>query len=123
MRRDIDFHYVPERQLPVHDALLNWARSTHGRPKQQVSASCSGYQSPALVRGEMDAPIPVDHAAARRVNRMVVALPLRHCKAVQWHYVLQSSVSAGRRYVVCTAEELAALVVDARDMLKSRGMC
>jgi hypothetical protein len=123
VRRDfIDFHEVPERQLFVHGALLDWARSTHGRRKPAVSASCSGYQSPASVRGELAAPIPIDHNQARRVNSMVIALPMKHCKAVQWHYVLQSSPTAGRRYVVCTAQELAQYVIDARDMLRNRGL-
>ena len=122
MRREvIDFHEVPERQLEIHDALLNWARSMNGRAKQAVSASCSGYQSPPSVRREREASVPVDHTSARRINRAVVALPLKHCKSLQWHYVMCSSVAAGRRYVVCTAEELAGLVIDSRDMLRNRG--
>lgn len=122
MRRDaIDFHEVPERQLKIHDALLNWARSMHGRAKQAVSASCSGYQSPPSVRREQEASVPVDHVSARRMNRAVVGLPLKHCKSLQWHYVQRTSVGAGRRYVVCTAEELANLVIDGRDMLRNRG--
>lgn len=49
-------------------------------------------------------------------------LPEKHRKAVQWSYVLRSSVLAGRKYLGVTAQELDRLVVDARDMLCNRGV-
>ena len=123
MQRDyIDFHAVAERHEAIHARLQNWARSLYSRPGQKTAPGFDGYQSPPNVRREVEASMPVDQADARKIAQGVAALPEKHRKAVQWSYVLKSSVAAGRRYIGVTAEELDRLVVDARDMLKNRGV-
>ena len=120
VKRDyIDFHAVAERHEVIHARLQNWARSLYSPPGQKTAAGFDGYQSPAQVRAEIEASVPVDQQDARKIARGVTELPERHRKAVQWSYVLRSSVSAGRRYVVATELELERLIVDSRDMLRN----
>ena len=88
----------------------------------KTAAGFDGYQSPAQVRAEREAGIPVDRADAAKVAKGVAALPEKHRKAVQWCYVMRSSIGSGRRYVVATSADLARLVVDARSMLVNRGV-
>ena len=123
MQRDyIDFHAVALRHETIHARLQNWARSLYSPPSQKTAAGFDGYQSPASVRAEQEASIPVDQADARKIARGVGDLPEKHRKAVQWSYVLRSSVAAGKRYVVATEAELERYVVDSRDMLRNRGV-
>lgn len=120
MKHYIDFHAVAERHEAIHARLQNWARSVCAYPLPKTAAGFDGYQSPAQVRAEQQASIPVDRFDASKIARGVADLPERHRKAVQWSYVMRKSVGWGRRYVVATEAELERLVVDSRDMLHNR---
>jgi hypothetical protein len=122
IREYIDFHAVAPRHEEIHGRLQNWARSLYSSPASKTAPGFHGYQSPPSVRREREAGIRVDQADARKIGKGVAMLPEKHRKAVQWSYVLRSSVLAGRKYLGVTAQELDRLVVDARDMLCNRGV-
>lgn len=119
-REYVDFHAVATRHEAIHGRLQNWARSLYSPPGHKTAAGFDGYQSPAQVRAEQEASIPVDQQDARKIARGVGDLPEKHRKAVQWSYVKRGSVASGKRYVVATERELEQLVVDSRDILCNR---
>ena len=121
MRRDyVDFHDIPERQLDMHARLENWARTLNSGPSNHAGPIFRLYQSSERFTRHESVRVPANAGDARKIAAAVALLPERQRKAVQWAYVMRSSVMAGRRYLACTAAELAALVVDARDMLVNR---
>ena len=122
IREYVDFHEVSEAHGPIHARLQNWARSLHSKAGRSAAPMFRGYQSPAVARWDQQAAMPVDQGDARRIGVAVSGLPEPHRKALHWSYVLQSSPTAGRRYVGCTAEQLQRYVVDGRQMLVNRGV-
>lgn len=124
MKRDyiIDFHEVPERQQGMHERLENWARTLNSPPGNHAGPVFRLYQSTEKFTRHENVRVPANAQDARKIAAGVALLPERHRKATQWHYVMRTSVMAGRRYLACTGAELAALVVDSRDMLRNRGV-
>ena len=123
MQRDnyIDFHAVAERHEAIHARLQNWARSIHGWPLPKTAPGFDSYQSPPGVRRDTDVHVPVKKAEAQETGQWVVALPEPQRKAVQWSYVVKSSVRAGCRYTgVKTAAALHGLIIAALDVLREK---
>lgn len=119
MRRDIDFHLVPEHQLAMHARMLNWARWARGSGSSHVSPMFRGYRSTDIhVAPQVSE--PVDSIDAWEVARAVYALPEKHRAATNWHYIKPVMPFRACREIGCTPEALAMLVIDGRTMLINR---
>ena len=120
MKRDIDFHGVEERHLAIHARLLNWARWCNGRPGSNVSPMFRSYRS-TDVWAAPSVSEPVDKLDAAKVAKAVIALPVKHRGATQWHYVKPVSPVKAARELAVTLADLALLVGEARTILINRG--
>lgn len=116
----IDFHIVPEHQLPMHERLLNWARwvrVAHPRwqsPIWRLGKSNSRQWHTPEVREETDI------LDAQRMEKAVGRLPEKHRAAVRWHYVFRTTPIQARRMLGVTNEGLQRLVIDGRTILGNR---
>ena len=119
MRRDIDFHLVPEHQITMHNRMLNWARWCRGSGSSSVSPMFRGYRS-TDVWAAPSVSEPVDSIDGMRIAKAVYALPEKHRASVNWHYIKPVAPFRACREIRCTPEALAQLVVDARTMLINR---
>lgn len=120
MKRDaVDFHQIPEHQVPIHERLVNWARAQHSRsgsdsaPMFRQYRSSDQWATPAVSS-------PVDQRDAAKINKGWQQLPAKHRAAVQWHYVTPGSPTKACKVIGCTMADLAGLVVDGRQMLINR---
>ncbi len=122
MKRDyVDFHEVPAHQLAIHARLENWGRWCHGSGHAQMAPMFRMYRSSEVYQAIGGGGAPVDIPDAARIAKAVIALPEQYRHAMAWCYVNKTSVSAACRRIACTAQELAALVIDGRQMMLNRG--
>lgn len=120
MRRDIDFHLVPEHQLAMHARMLNWARWCRGSGSSSVSPMFRGYRS-TDVWAAPSVSEPVDSIDGMRIAKAVYALPEEHRKSVTWHYIEPWVVPFKVcKMLACRPETLAQLVIDGRQMMINR---
>lgn len=121
VRRDeIDFHAVPEAQLGIHEALLNWSRWVRVRPHGwQVSPMFRMYRSHAWqwhtpeIRQQINVPEAVE------MEKAVSGLPEKHRTAIRWHYCFCGHPARMARELGVSKQGLADLVVDARVKLRN----
>lgn len=122
----VDFASVPVSQWKMHDRLDNWARWARGSQRQTGMASpmFSLYRSTEVQRrrsGE-ETPVPIDKMDAQAVAKGVSALPDKHRRAIQWHYLHPRNPSGQARELGVSMEGLALLVRDGRQMLINQGV-
>lgn len=122
MREYVDFSHVPAHQAAMHDRLLNWARACRSAPGNSASPMFRLYRASKHWNDVAPTTLAVDQSDAVKVARGVQALPEPHMHAINWHYLSDGNVSAGRRKLACTAVALARYVRDARQMLINRGV-
>lgn len=65
---------------------------------------------------------PVDKLDAAKIAKAVIALPVKHRGATQWHYVKPVAPGRAARELAVSLAGLAELVQDARTMLINRGL-
>ena len=119
MREQVDFHFVPEQQLPMHERLLNWARAQRNGTGTACAPMFRQYRS-SDQWAEPTASTPVDQRDAAKVNKAWQQLPTKHRASLAWHYITPGSPTKACREIACTMAELAQFVVDARNMLINR---
>jgi hypothetical protein len=116
----VDFSYVPEKQLVIHDRLLNWGHWCHGSGHAQMSPMFRMYRSSEVYAYASEISLAVDTHDAARIAAGVRDLPEDHRRAVAWFYVNKGPVIRARKAIGCTGEHLARLVIDGRTMLINR---
>jgi len=122
MKRDfVDFSLVPEHQQAIHARLENWGLSQRNHEKRGISPGFEQYQS-GNVWMTLEPKTVVDQKDAQRIAKGVRELPAKQALAVSWYYVKGTSPMRARKSIGVTAEGLAALVIDARQMLINRGV-
>ena len=121
-QRFVDFSHVEPHQAAMHDRLLNWARACRSAPGNSASPMFRLYRPSGHWNDAVPTTVAVDQSDAVRVARGVQALPEPHMHALNWHYLSDGNVSAGRRKLACSAVALAQYVRDARQMLINRGV-
>ena len=119
MRVAVDFHHVPEHQAQIHGRLLNWAAWCAGRSGSAVSPMFRSYRS-TDVWAAPEAGNPVDGIDAATIAKAVIALPENHRHATNWSYVRPVAPARACRSLGVTMEDLAQLVIDARQFLINR---
>lgn len=127
MKRDsIDWHMIPERQLAMHDRLLNWARWCRGPSSADVSPMFRLYRATDANQGDgqryglRSTVDPVDSRDATKIARGVGLLPEPHRLSLQWFYVRPVAPARACREIATTQAGLVQLVHDGRCMLINR---
>ena len=117
----VDFSFVPEQQLAMHDRLLNWGLCSKNIGAPAVAAGFSGYQSPSTVEryGELTR-AGVDRRDAGLIAKAVGLLPTPHRLALSWYYIAPCSPTKACKTIACTVLHLSTLVIDGRTMLINR---
>lgn len=122
MKRDaVDFHLVPDHQEAIHIRLLNWARAQRNGTGSNCAPMFRQYRS-SDQWASASASVPVDQRDAAKVNKAWQHLPAKHRASLAWNYISPGSPAKACRGIGCTMDELARLVVDARQMLINRGV-
>lgn len=119
MRDAVDFHVVPVRQEKLHMRLLNWARAQRSGTGQDCAPMFRQYRS-SDQWATPSMSTPVDQRDAQRINKGWQQLPEKHRAATAWHYITPGSPTKACKAIGCTMEDLARLVIDARDMMLNR---
>lgn len=125
-RENIDWHVVPERQLVIHERLLNWGRWCHGpighdvSPMFRLYRSTDANQGDGMRYGMRSTPNPVDTHDAARIAKAVGFLPEPHRLSLQWYYVKPVSPRKACQAIATNMAGLARYVTDARNMLVNR---
>jgi DNA-directed RNA polymerase specialized sigma24 family protein len=118
IREAVDFHFVPDHQVKIHERLLNWARAQRNSTSRACAPMFRQYRSSD--QWEAPAVSPVDQRDAAKINKAWQQLPPKHRASLAWHYITPGSPQKACRQIGCTMAELAALVVDSRQMLINR---
>jgi DNA-directed RNA polymerase specialized sigma24 family protein len=123
-RQYVDFASVPETQWEMHDRLQNWAKWCHSPPGHNVAPMFGLYRSEANAKREYGSatPIPLDRMDALELAKAVVALPDKHRRALQWHYLKPRKPIHMAHELGVSLDGLAELVILARTMLRNRGV-
>jgi hypothetical protein len=125
MKREafVDFFYVEPHQLAIHQDLENWSRWVRVRPHGwQVSPMFAQYRSNwrqwhvPIIKDAVNTPDAV------AMERAVSLLPEKHRMAVRWSYCFPGNPAAMARKLGVSLKGLQDLVVDARTMLRNRGV-
>ena len=119
MRVAVDFHAVPPHQDAIHARLLNWGHWCRRREGSGASPMFRSYRS-TDVWAPASVSQPIDGLDAQRIAKGVAHLPEQHRHGIQWHYVRPVAPMRMCRALGLTAEGLAQLVVDGRQMLINR---
>lgn len=120
MREYVDFHFVADHHLQIHDRLINWARYVEVRsphwqhPMWRQSKSNSRQWHQPEPRAEVDR---LDGAAMEKAVRL---LPHKMCEAIRWAYVHRTSPIKARRILSVSNEGLMHLITAGRTMLMNR---
>jgi DNA-directed RNA polymerase specialized sigma24 family protein len=122
----VDFAAVPVSQWKMHDRLENWARWARGSQRQNGTAGSPMfdlYRSSEAKRtyGE-ETSVPIDKMDAQAVAKGVSALPDKHRRAIQWHYLHPRNPTGQAREMGVSLQGLADLVGAGRQMLVNRGV-
>lgn len=118
-RQYVDLASVPESQWDMHERLLNWQRWANGREGRNTAPMFGLYRSEALAKREYGAAtsVPLDRMDALELAKAVVALPDKHRRALQWHYLKPRKPIHMARELGVSLDGLAELVRLARTML------
>lgn len=115
----VDFHLVPAQQFAMDGRLRNWGTWCNSRaaasssPMFRLSASDQWGRRPG-------AGLSLDRSDAIVIARAVTALPEAHAASLNWYYVKPVSPRRAAEALGVSFEGLAALVIDARQMLINR---
>lgn len=120
MKAKVDFHYVEPEHKSMDDRLCNWAL--------WLQTSKGGYIHPMWAKARSNAwqwhtpeyRPTCDILDAQAMEKAVCALPEKHRKAVQWHYVYKFSPTAMARELGVSLDGLNDLVRVGRQMLINR---
>lgn len=124
----VDFAAVPVSQWRMHDRLENWARWCRGASGESARLGESTPMFRLFRSGEArraygeEISVPVDKGDALLIAKGVAALPEKHRRALQWHYLDGRNPTRAAKSLAVTHERLAELVRDARTMLMNRGV-
>lgn len=122
--KPIDFHYVPEHQHEIDTRLRNWGIWCTSRAASSSSPMFRLTPPTIVTRREYQnssrAGNTVDRSDAIRIARAVTALPESHAAALNWCYVKPVSPRRAAESIGVSMEGLAALLIDARQMLINR---
>jgi DNA-directed RNA polymerase specialized sigma24 family protein len=122
MRRDdIDFHYVPEEHIRIHERLLNWAKWLRPGWVPGVAPGFELYQSPAYAKEDASCGQGVDGGDACRVHSVVQTLPVRQRATLTWCYCRPVNPRSMAKSLDVTMVELSDLLMDARQRLIDQG--
>ena len=118
----IDFHHIATRHDAIHLRLEAWGRWVRVSPKPWATHPMwRNARTPR--QWDID---PVVHQTlntleAHEIERAVSHLPDKHRSAIRWAYVFPY-IHQGKiqRELAVTADALAKLIVDSRDMLANR---
>lgn len=119
MREAVDFHFVPDHQVKIHERLQNWARAQRNSTGSATAPMFRQYRS-SDQWAQPSVSMPVDQRDAAKINKAWQMLPEKHRAATAWHYVTPGSPAKACKGIGCTMAELAQFVVDARSMLINR---
>lgn len=120
MKRDaIDFQYIPENQVAMHDRLENWARSIFSSAGNSASPMFRLYRTTDQFHPP-HASMPYDAHDALKIARGVLDLPTDHRRATNWYYCKPGNPAKAARDIGCTLAALAQLAIDSRSMLINR---
>ncbi len=119
MREAVDFHFVPDHQVKIHERLLNWARAQRNSTGNATAPMFRQYRS-SDQWAQPSVSMPVDQRDAARINKGWQQLPKKHRASLAWFYVSPGSPIKACREIACTMEDLARLVVDGRQMMVNR---
>lgn len=117
----VDFHLVPAHQFAMDGRLRNWGTWCNSRaaasssPMFRLSASDQWGRRPG-------AGLSLDRSDAIVIARAVTALPEAHAAALNWYYVKPVNPRKAAETMGVSMDGLAALVLDARQMLINRGI-
>lgn len=126
-RATADFGEVSPEHAEMDARLENWGRWCNSRERPKVAAgfSMAGFDS-FTERSDRTygalTQVSVDGAAAQVIAKAVAHLPGPHRSAVQWNYVKKRDPRGAARSLGVTLPQLAALVIDGRQMLINRGV-
>lgn len=115
----VDFHLVPAHQFAMDGRLRNWGTWCNSRaaasssPMFRLSASDQWGRRPGVGQS-------LDRSDAIVIARAVTALPEAHAASLNWYYVKPVSPRRAAEALGVSFEGLAALVIDARQMLINR---
>jgi len=115
----VDFHLVPAHQFAMDGRLRNWGTWCNSRaaasssPMFRLSATDQWGRRPG-------AGLSLDRSDAIVIARAVTALPEAHAASLNWYYVKPVSPRRAAEALGVSFEGLAALVIDARQMLINR---
>ncbi len=132
MKRDcFDFHAVRDEHIPIHDALLNWARVVRvhltsggncGPMFKHYRTSSYSLDTDGLTWID-DTPrrAPPDMHEGWRMEKQMRFLPTKHRLSLKWHYIepYRPPAKVAHKLAV-TQTVLFQLVHDGRTILKNR---
>ena len=120
-REPIDYFTVYAEHEAIHARLENWAQCVRvGRFRTKPHPMWANSRSNAR---QWHAPEPrptMDPLDGQRMEKAVYTLPEPNREAIRWSYVYQTGPVKACRALGVTAEGLAELVHQGRDMLVSR---
>ena len=118
----IDFHHIATRHDEIDRRLREWARWVRVSPKPWATQPMwRNARTPR--QWDID---PVVHQTlntleAHEIERAVSHLPDKHRSAIRWAYVFPAvHQNKVQRELAVTADALAKLIEDARDMIANR---
>lgn len=116
----VDFHYVEEHQLAIHDRLLNWSRYVGVRHPGWVSPIWKLGRSNGRQWHVPEIRVSVNTQDGHIMEKAVAALPWAHRDAVRWAYIHRTNPSKPRRALGVTDDGLFELIRAGRQMLINR---
>ncbi len=122
MKQDADFSRIPARHDAINLRLEHWAAWVSVRPQVwKVQPMFKQYRSHAWQWERPEIKAQINTIEASETERAVSTLPEQHRTVIRWLYVWPwVPVNAVRRDLGLTRAELAAVAVDARDMVIDR---
>ena len=118
----IDFSRIPTRQDQINLRLEQWARWVRVSPKAWGSQPMwRNARTPRQWDVNPHIHQEMNTLECHEIERAVSFLPEKHRTAIRWAYVFPyMHIGPVRRELGVTMDALAALIVDARDMLRNR---
>lgn len=119
----IDLHHIATRHDEIDRRLREWARWVRVSPKPWATQPMFRWARSNARQWEADPAIreTMNTLDCHEIERAVSFLPTKHRSATRWAYVFPY-IHAGKiqRELAVTADALAVLIVNSRDMLANR---
>jgi hypothetical protein len=116
-RDDVDLFLVPDRQVPTHIRLENWAMWV--RPYYPAGI-CPMFRMAKSNSRQWHVPElrpTCDTKDAMLVEKTIRKLPEKHLAVIRWYYVTRTPELRIRKALGLTKQDLNAMVIDARQMV------